>query len=151
MANGPDGLVISDNHSSDSREQKLLQKAFVCRRRVAPGKEHQNGTGQSGLPRLGRTLKGPDYDTDQEWHLRNKRYGDGWAYRFHSEPLEASKADLRQILKMTGRQTHQLPMGSTSKTYDPRKDGSFWQRTDRFPRLVTFFLCIRTMETEAET
>ena len=23
-----------------------------------------------------------------------------------------------------------LPLGSTSKTYDPRKDGSFWQRKD---------------------
>ena len=27
-----------------------------------------------------RALKGSDYDTDQEWHLRNMRYGDGWAY-----------------------------------------------------------------------
>ena len=27
-----------------------------------------------------RTLKGSEYDTDQEWHLRNMRYGDGWAY-----------------------------------------------------------------------
>ena len=24
-----------------------------------------------------------------------------------------------------------LPIGSTSKTYDPEKDGSFWQRGDR--------------------
>ena len=27
-----------------------------------------------------RTLKGSDYETDQEWHSRNMRYGDGWAY-----------------------------------------------------------------------
>ena len=27
-----------------------------------------------------RTLRGSEYDTDQEWHLRSMRYGDGWAY-----------------------------------------------------------------------
>ena len=26
------------------------------------------------------TLVGSEYDTDQEWHLRSMRYGDGWAY-----------------------------------------------------------------------
>ena len=27
-----------------------------------------------------RTLVGSEHDTDQEWHLRSMRYGDGWAY-----------------------------------------------------------------------
>ena len=57
------------------------------------------------------------------------RYGDGWAYdSTHShykrakptqtDPEDDSIAD------------PSLPMGSTSKTYDPRKDGSFWTRKD---------------------
>ena len=32
------------------------------------------------FPPTRKTLKGSAYDTDQEWHLRNMQYGDGWAY-----------------------------------------------------------------------
>ena len=28
----------------------------------------------------GRTLPRADYDTDRDWHLRNMKYGEGWAY-----------------------------------------------------------------------
>ena len=75
------------------------------------------------------TLKGPACDTDQEWHLRNMRYGDGWAYdstQSHykiAKPTHTDPEDDRTT-------DSSLSMGSTSKTYDPRKDGSFWQRRD---------------------
>ena len=76
-----------------------------------------------------RTLKGSDYETDRDWHSRNMRYGDGWAYdstQSHykrakptwTDPEDDRKADLS------------LPIGSTSKTYDPQKDHTLWQRKD---------------------
>ena len=80
------------------------------------------------------TLKGPEYDTDREWHLRNMRYGDGWAYdstQSHykrAKPTHTDPEDYRTT-------DSSLPIGSTSKTHDPRKDGSFWQRKD----MVTLF------------
>ena len=57
------------------------------------------------------TLKGSEYGTDQEWHLRNMRYGDGMGLRLHSEPLQESKANSYRSLKMTGRQTHHCLWG----------------------------------------
>ena len=75
-----------------------------------------------------RTLKGSEYDTDQEWQLRNMRYGDGWAYdstQSHCKRAKPTYTDPEDD-RMTD---SSLPMGSTSKTYDPRKDGNFWQST----------------------
>ena len=76
-----------------------------------------------------RTLTGSEYETDQEWQLRGMRDGNGWAYDSthshykrakptHTDPEDDRTAD------------PSLPIGSTSKTYDPRKDGSFWKRKD---------------------
>ena len=74
-----------------------------------------------------RTLGGPEYDTDKEWQLRSMRYGDGWAYdSTHSHYKRAKPTDLEDDRNADP----SLPMGSTSKTYDPREDGSFWKRTD---------------------
>ena len=76
-----------------------------------------------------RTLKGSDYDTDQEWHLRNMRYGDGWAYdstQSHYKRAKPTCTDPEDD-RMTD---SSLPMWSTSKTYDARKDSSFRQRKD---------------------
>ena len=76
-----------------------------------------------------RTLKGSDYEADQEWHSRNMRYGDGWAYdstQSHCKRGEPTKTDPEDD-RMTD---SSLPMGSTSKMYDPKKDGNFWQRKD---------------------
>ena len=76
-----------------------------------------------------RTLGGPEYDTDKEWQLRSMRYGDGWAY--DSTHSHYKRAKPTQTDPEDGRSADpSLPMGSTSKTYDPRKDGSFWKRTD---------------------
>ena len=85
--------------------------------------------GSKWSPPTRRTLKGSEYDTDQEWHLRNMRYGDGWAYdstQSHYKRAKPTCTDPEDD-KVTDLS---LPMGSTSKTYDPRKDGSFWQRKD---------------------
>ena len=75
------------------------------------------------------TLVGSEYDTDQEWHLRSMRYGDGWAYdstQSHYKRAKPTHTDPEDDRKTDS----SLPLGSTSKTYDPKKDGSFWQRKD---------------------
>ena len=67
-------------------------------------------------------------DTDKEWQLRSVRCGDGWAY--DSTHSHCKRAKSTQTDPEDDRNTDpSLPMGSTSKTYDPRKDGSFWKRT----------------------
>ena len=71
---------------------------------------------QSGLHRL----EGPEYDTDQEWQLRSMRYGERWAcdsthsHYKRAKPTQTDPEDDRDA-------DPSLPMGSTSKTYDPRK------------------------------
>ena len=57
------------------------------------------------------------------------RYGDGWAYdstQSHTKRAKPTYTDPEDD-RMTD---SSLPMGSTSKTYDPKKDGNFWQRKD---------------------
>ena len=104
--------------------------AFVCRRRAILESSIWEGSKWSTPTR--RTLNGSEYDADQKWHLRScrsMRYGDGWAYDYtHShyqraKPTQTDPEDDRAA-------DPSLPLGSTSKTYDPRKDGSFWQRKD---------------------
>ena len=76
-----------------------------------------------------RTLKGSDYETDREWHSRNMRYGDGWAYdstQSHYKRAKPTWTDPEDDRKADS----SLPIGSTSKTYDPQKDHTFWQRKD---------------------
>ena len=75
------------------------------------------------------TLKGSDYDMDREWHSRYRKYGEGWAY-------DSSRSRYKRA-KPTGtdpeddrRADPTLPVGSTSKTYDPQKDYTMWQRKD---------------------
>ena len=76
-----------------------------------------------------RTLKGSEYDTDQEWHLRNMRYGDGWAYDSTQSHYKRAKPTCTDPEDDRATDSS-LPIGSTSKTYDPRKDSSFWQKRD---------------------
>ena len=121
MANGPDGLTISDSRSRISGAV-APPSGIRLPATSAHGKKDLNGRGQSGLPR-------PEYDTDQEWHLRNMRYGDGWAYDFTQSHYKRGKPTYTD--PEDDRTTDSsLPIGSTSKTYDPRKDGRFWQRND---------------------
>ena len=71
----------------------------------------------------------PDYDTDKEWQLRSIRYGDGWAHdptHSHYKRTKPTQTDPEDDKNADP----SLPMGSTSKTYNPRVDGSFWKRTD---------------------
>ena len=64
-----------------------------------------------------RTLKGSDYEMDQEWKLRNMRYGEGWACdstQSHCKRAKPTYTDPEDD-RMTD---SSLPIGSTSKTYD---------------------------------
>ena len=45
------------------------------------------------------TLKGSDYDIDREWHSRNMRYGEGWAYD-SSEATTRGRSQQELILRM---------------------------------------------------
>ena len=45
-----------------------------------PWKKASDWEGSQWSAPTRRTLKGSEYETDQEWHLRSMRYGDGWAY-----------------------------------------------------------------------
>ena len=80
MANGPDGLARSDNRSQTSGV------ALPDGIRLPPAgddsswKKVSDWEGSQWSAPTRRTLKGSEYETDQEWHLRNMRYGDGWAY-----------------------------------------------------------------------
>ena len=75
------------------------------------------------------TLKGSDYDIDREWHSRNMKYGEGWAYdssRSHYKRAKPTGTDPEDDRK----EDSALPIGSTSKTYDPQSDYTMWQRKD---------------------
>ena len=62
------------------------------------------------------------------------RYGDGWAYdSTHSHYKRANR--LIQTQKMTGAADPSLWLGSTSKTYDPRKDGDTSEASTEAHRL----------------
>ena len=57
------------------------------------------------------------------------RYGEGWAHDpayshyKRAKPTQTDPEDDKNA-------DPSLPVGSTSKTYNPRTDGSFWKRTD---------------------
>ena len=75
-------------------------------------------------------MKGSEYESDGDWQLQNMCYGEGWACdptQSHSKRAKPTYTDTEDD-RMTD---SSLPIGSTSKTYDPEKDGSFWQRGDR--------------------
>ena len=60
---------------------------------------------------VGKTLKGSEYDTDQEWHLRNMQYGDGWAYdstQSHYKRAKPTYTDPEDDKFQMG-QTHRCP------------------------------------------
>ena len=74
-------------------------------------------------------MKGSDYDIDREWHSRNMKYGEGWAYdssRSHYRRAKPTGTDPEDDRKADST----LPIGSTSKTYDPQSDYTVWQRKD---------------------
>ena len=66
---------------------------------------------------------------DKEWHSRNMKYGEGWAHDFsrnrykRAKPTGTDPEDDRKA-------DPTLPIGSTSKTYDPQTDHTMWQRKD---------------------
>ena len=76
MANGPDGLAISDSRNG----VVVLPDGIRLPATSAHGGGNHNGRSRIGSPPTRKTLKGSEYETDQEWHLRNMQYGDGWAY-----------------------------------------------------------------------
>ena len=77
-----------------------------------------------------RTLRGSDYESDRDWHLKNMHYSKGWAcdstqsHRKRAKPTDTDPEDDRMT-------DSSVPIGSTSKTYDPEKDGSLWRQGDR--------------------
>ena len=77
-----------------------------------------------------RTLRGSEYESDRDWHLRNMHYGEGWACdstQSHSKRAKPTYTDPEDD-RMTD---SSLPIGSTSKTYDTEKDGNLWRQRDR--------------------
>ena len=126
MANGPDGLVTSesqpDHWSGSSKWQSSAGDDSSWKK--VPDWE----VSQWSAPTR-RTLKGSEYESDRDWQLQNMRYGEGWACdstQSHSKRAKPTYTDPEDD-RMTD---SSLPIGSTSKTYDPEKD-SFWQRGDR--------------------
>ena len=74
-----------------------------------------------------RNLAGSDFETDRKWHASTMRYGEGWAndptwsqYKrakpTYTDPEDDTRADAT------------MPIGTTSKTWDPRADSQFWHR-----------------------
>ena len=121
MANGPDGLAQPDQWSSTSSRWQ----SSAGDERSWKGVSDWEGSKWS-TPTRGTSV-GSECDTDQEWHLQSMRYGDGWAYstQSHYKRAKPTHTDPED-----GTTDSLLPLGSTSKAYDPRKDGSFWQRKD---------------------
>ena len=92
-----------------------------------------------------RTLKGSEFESDRDWRLQNLRYGEGWACdstQSHSKRAKPTYTDPEDD-RMTD---SSLPIGSTSKTYDPEKDGNFWQRNDRGQNWSYSSSFVRTVE-----
>ena len=70
-----------------------------------------------------RALKGSEYDTDQEWHLRSMRYGDGWAYdstHSHYKRAKPTQTDPED----DGTADPSLPLGSTKDSTAAHRLGS---------------------------
>ena len=126
IVSGPDGQVTSDSHSRTIGVN--LQGGNRLPATTAPGRKCLNGRDHNGLPPTRRTLKGSEYESDREWHLRNMHYGEGWACdstQSHSKRAKPTYTDPEDD-RMTD---SSLPIGSTSKTYDPEKQcdrGQSW-------------------------
>ena len=75
------------------------------------------------------TLKGSDYDMDREWHSQYRKYGEGWAYDSSQSRYKRAKPTWTDP-EDDRRADPTLPIGSTSKTYDPQNDYTMWQRRD---------------------
>ena len=81
-----------------------------------------------------RTLGGPEYDTDREWQLRSMRYTHSHykvAKPTQTDPEDDRKAD------------PSLPLGSTSKTCDPRKEWQLLEAGRQWPGVVAFIFTFR--------
>ena len=76
-----------------------------------------------------RNLSGSGYDTDRDWRAKTMRYGEGWAhdptYSQHNR-AKPTYTDPEDDMKVDP----SMPVGSTSKTYNPRTDGQFWKQAD---------------------
>ena len=75
------------------------------------------------------TLRGSNYDMDREWHSQYRKYGEGWAYDSSQSRYERAKPTWTDP-EDDRRADPTLPIGSTSKTYDPQNDYTMWQRRD---------------------
>ena len=72
-----------------------------------------------------KDLSGSDYDTDRDRHARTMRYGDGWVHHpTYSQQKRAKPTHMKPEYDM--KVDPSMPIGSTSKTYNPRTDGQFW-------------------------
>ena len=76
-----------------------------------------------------RNLGGPDYDTDRDWHAWIMRYGEGWAHDptySHCKRAKPTHTDPEDDMSVDP----SMPVGSMSKTHNPRKDGRIWKQAD---------------------
>ena len=91
-------------------------------------------------------LSASDYDTDRDWHARTMRYGEGWAHdptysqQKRAKPTHTDPEDDMQTDPL-------MPIGSTSKTWNPGTDGQFLAKTVRKRRGMDI---VKQMETEVE-
>ena len=118
MASGPDGLVTLDSHSLNSGVI-ALRSGYRQPATTVHGRGASEWEGSQWSIPTKWTLKGSDYDIDREWHSRNLKYGEGWAYdssRSHYKRAKPTGTDPEDDRK----EDSALPIGSTSKTYDPQ-------------------------------
>ena len=76
------------------------------------------------------TLKGSEYETDQEWQFCEICDMVMVGLMTLPRAIAREQSQRTQIPEDDRMTDPSLPMGSTSKTYDPKKDGNFWQRGD---------------------
>ena len=102
-------------HSSAGDERAWKYKSYDS--------SEWDGSKQSGP--TSRNSSGSGHDTDNDWHPRTMRYGEGWAHDpTYSQYKRAKPTTLTQ------RADPSMPVGSTSKTHNPRTDGQFWKQAD---------------------
>ena len=112
MASGPDGLAASDvRQSQPDQWSDSSAKWMSSAGDDSSWKRASEWEGSQWSIPTKWTLKGSDYDTDREWHSRNMKYGEGWAYEIPPEVITRGRSQQELILKMIGRQIQHCLLG----------------------------------------
>ena len=116
---------LLEGHSP--RADQLSRRSLSRRRpRLGQGKNFSSGWDRSKWSTLtAKNLGWSDYETDHEWHASAMRCGEGWAHDStwnqcrrakptHTDPEDDVRVDST------------MPVGATSKTWNPNSDDQFW-------------------------